>query len=70
MTKEKIKAELESVKAEIYEIRDALIEIEAEEGDEDELTPQSHIDYLKKMEANLLEEYYELWHKLDKLNAA
>lgn len=70
MTKEQIKAAIESVKAELDEIRDALIEIEDEDGDEDELTPQSHIDYLKEQEAYLVKEYYELWGKLDALKTA
>ena len=70
MAREQIESELESVKAEIDEIRDELIEIEAEDGDEDELTPQSHIDYLKAQEADLLEEYYRLWNELDALKTA
>lgn len=70
MTKEKIKAAIENVKAELDEIRDELIDIEAEDGDEDELTPQIHIDYLKEQEADLLKEYYELWGKLDALKTA
>lgn len=70
MTKEQIIAAIESVKAELDEIRDALIEIEDEDGDADELTPQSHIDYLKEQEANLVKEYYELWGKLDALKTA
>lgn len=65
-----IKAELESVKAEIDEIRNELIDIEAEDGDEDELTPQRHIDYLKAQEADLVKRYYELWSELDALKTA
>ncbi len=69
MTTENLKNKLENVKAELDEIRLELIEIDAEE-DEWEGTPQHHIDYLKECEAELVEEYNEIWAKLDALKTA
>lgn len=67
MTKEEIKARMAEIVEEENEIYDELeaIENEPEESDEPaDWTPQSQIDYLNDMLAELKEEYYDLWKEL------
>ena len=64
MTKEQIEKRIASTIEELDEIRSALIAIDDEDGDEDELTPQSQIDYLRDREAELQSEYWSLVKQL------
>lgn len=61
------KAEIEKRMAEIVEEENEIYdELEAIENEEDPWcgTPQSQIDYLNDMLAELKEEYYDLWKEL------
>ena len=63
MTKEEIKSRIAKVDEELRDIEDELAEIEEEESPW-EGTPQSHIDYLNEMHAELLAEYNHLQGQL------